>query len=190
MAKIIKKVSAPAKKTAKKVSKVATKKVSKPTAKKVSKPAAKEKETKAIAAAVKEANESKPKKKPGKKEIDAARKGDSELLCNVVVEGMKEKKATDIVVIDLRNLKNAIADFFVVCSGNSDRQLEAISDSVDDQVFKKLQENPWHTEGKNNKEWMLLDYITVVAHVFKSDRRQYYALEKLWGDAEITSVED
>jgi ribosome-associated protein len=74
---------------------------------------------------------------------------------------MQEKKASDIVVMDLRKIKNAVADFFVICSGNSDKQLDAISDSIDAEVFKKLQENPWHTEGKNNKEWMLLDYINV-----------------------------
>jgi ribosome-associated protein len=118
------------------------------------------------------------------------RKGaSSETLSGVIVKGMQEKKASDIVVMDLRKIKNAVADFFVICSGNSDKQLDAISDSIDAEVFKKLQENPWHTEGKNNKEWMLLDYIDVVAHVFRKDRRAYYALERLWGDADITEVD-
>ena len=117
------------------------------------------------------------------------RKGaNSETLSDVIVKGMQEKKATDIVVMDLRKIKNAVADFFVICSGNSDKQLDAISDSIDAEVFKKLKENPWHTEGKNNKEWMLLDYINVVAHVFRKDRRDFYALERLWGDAEITEI--
>jgi len=117
------------------------------------------------------------------------RKGvNSETLSDVIVKGMQEKKASDIVVMDLRKIKNAVADFFVICSGNSDKQLDAISDSIDVEVFKKLQENPWHTEGKNNKEWMLLDYINVVAHVFRKDRREFYALERLWGDADITEI--
>jgi ribosome-associated protein len=103
---------------------------------------------------------------------------------------MQEKKAMDIVVMDLRKVKNAVADFFVICSGNSERQLDAIADSVDQEVFKELKENPWHTEGKNNKEWMLLDYIDVVVHVFKKDRREFYSLERLWGDADITRIED
>ena len=119
------------------------------------------------------------------------RKGvNSETLSDVIVKRMQEKKASDIVVMDLRKIKNAVADFFVICSGNSDKQLDAISDSIDAEVFKKFQENPWHTEGKNNKEWMLLDYINVVAHVFRKDRRAYYALERLWGDADITEVEN
>jgi ribosome-associated protein len=114
----------------------------------------------------------------------------SEKLSKAVVAGMQEKKASDIVVMDLREIKNAIADFFVICSGNSDKQLEAIARSVDEEVEKKLKENPWHSEGKNNKEWMILDYITVVVHVFRKDKREFYALEKLWGDARITEIPD
>jgi ribosome-associated protein len=113
----------------------------------------------------------------------------SEKLSDIIVKGMLEKKATDIVVMDLRKVKNAVADFFVVCSGNSDKQLDAITDSIDAEVYKALSENPWHIEGKNNKEWMLLDYIDVVAHVFRKDRREFYALEKLWGDADIVEID-
>jgi|SRR5690606_10487129 len=115
---------------------------------------------------------------------------DSVALSRVIVSGMQEKKASDIVILDLRQLKNAIADFFVICSGSSDKQIDAIIDAIDEQVHKELKENPWHIEGKNNKEWMLLDYISVVAHVFRKDRREFYSLEKLWGDAEVTEVDD
>ncbi len=114
----------------------------------------------------------------------------SEKLSEVIVKGMQEKKANDIVVMDLRKVKNAVADFFVICSGNSDKQLDAIAESVDVEVFKTLKENPWHSEGKSNKEWVLLDYIDVVVHVFRKDKREFYALERLWGDAEITEIED
>jgi ribosome-associated protein len=114
----------------------------------------------------------------------------AEKLSQLVVKGMQEKKAGNIVVMDLRNVKNAVAQFFVLCSGNSDKQLDAIADSIDQEVYKGLKEDPWHSEGKNNKEWMLLDYSNVVAHIFKKDRRSFYALEKLWGDAEITEIED
>jgi ribosome-associated protein len=112
----------------------------------------------------------------------------SNQLSQAIVRGMQEKKAQDIVVLDLRRVRNAVADYFVICSGSSDKQLEAISDSIDEEVSRALRENPWHTEGKNNKEWMLLDYINVVAHVFRKDKRQFYALEQLWGDAEITEI--
>jgi len=118
------------------------------------------------------------------------KKAESEKLSQTIVKGMQEKKASDLVVLDLRKVKNGVADFFILCSGNSDKQLDAIADSVDDEVFKTLKENPWYTEGKNNKEWILLDYIDVVVHIFRKDRRQYYALETLWGDAEITEIKD
>ncbi|GAB1444711.1 MAG: ribosome silencing factor [Cyclobacteriaceae bacterium] len=114
----------------------------------------------------------------------------SEILSKTIVKGMQEKKASDIVVLDLRKAKNAVADFFVICSGNSARQLDAIADAIDEMVSKTLKENPWHIEGKNNKEWMLLDYTTVVAHIFQNERRSFYTLEKLWGDAKITQIEN
>ncbi len=118
------------------------------------------------------------------------KKHDSEKLADLVVKGMQEKKASDIVLVDLREVKNAVTDFFVIASGNSDKQLSAISESVDEFVFKGLKENPWHKEGHNNKEWVLLDYISVVVHIFSKDRRSFFSLEKLWGDAKITIIED
>lgn len=120
-----------------------------------------------------------------KKPVSASKK-----LSEAIVKGMQEKKALDIVVLDLNSVKNAVADFFVICSGSSDKQLSAIADSVDEVVFKTLKENPWHTEGKHNKEWLLIDYTTVVAHIFKRDRREFFALEKLWGDAEMIKIKD
>jgi ribosome-associated protein len=120
----------------------------------------------------------------GKKELI-----DSEKLSEIIVEGMKEKKAQDIVVMDLRQVKNAITDFFVICSGTSDTQLDAISDSIEEFAFKYAQLEVWHKEGKENKEWILLDYVDVVANVFKKDTREFYSLEQLWGDAILTEVE-
>lgn len=111
-------------------------------------------------------------------------------LCRLVVHGMLEKKAANIVVMDLRKVKNSITDFFVICSGNTDTQIDAIATSVDDEVFKASKINPWHQEGKQNKEWILLDYIDVVVHVFRKDRRKFYDLESLWGDAELTQIEE
>ena len=114
----------------------------------------------------------------------------SEELCKLVVKGMQEKKAVDIVVMDLRDIKNAISDYFVICSGTSDTQIDAIADSVEEEVFKASKVNPWHEEGKMNREWILLDYVDVVVHVFNKERRVFYDLEQLWGDAEIHLVEE
>ena len=113
----------------------------------------------------------------------------SEQLSQVVVKGMQEMKAEDIVLMDLRSVNNAVADFFVICSGNSETHIGAIAESVDLEVNKADGQNPWHREGLNNKIWVLLDYVDVVAHVFKHENREFYALESLWGDAKITSYD-
>ncbi|WP_247231303.1 ribosome silencing factor [Telluribacter sp. SYSU D00476] len=114
----------------------------------------------------------------------------SQELCQLVAKGMMEKKAQEIAILDLRNVKNAVADYFVICSGNSDTQIDAIADSVEEEVYKTSGIDPWHKEGKTNREWILIDYVDVVAHVFKKDRRKYYDLEELWGDAELTIIEE
>lgn len=114
---------------------------------------------------------------------------DSEKLSTIVVEGMKERKALDIVVMDLRGVKNAIADFFVICTGTSETQIDAISESIEEFAFKLAGQEVWHKEGKENKEWILLDFVDVVASVFKKNTREFYSLEQLWGDAILTEVE-
>jgi len=106
-------------------------------------------------------------------------------LSNLIVEGMQELKAQDIAVLDLRNVKNAFADFFIICSGTSDTQVDAISESIEYTVREALNEQVNHREGKMNREWILLDYVNVVAHVFKQEKRRFFALEDLWGDANI-----
>ncbi len=107
------------------------------------------------------------------------------LLADAIVKGMEEKKAKDIVRLDLRNVKGAVADFFVICHGDSDTQVEAIGKSIEEEVDKALNEGVWHREGFENCEWVLLDYVNVVAHVFQRESRGFYAIEDLWGDAVI-----
>lgn len=112
----------------------------------------------------------------------------SEKLSELVAKGMLDKKASDVVILDLRDIKHAVADYFVICSGTSDTQIDAISDSVEAEVHKHTKQNPWKREGKNNKEWILIDYVDVVAHVFNKEKREFYALEELWADAVVTNV--
>lgn len=114
----------------------------------------------------------------------------SEELSQLVAKGMIEKKGQEIAILDLRKVKNAVADYFVICSGTSDTQIDAIADSVEHEVYKAVQEDPWHKEGKANREWILIDYVDVVVHVFKKDRRKYYDIEELWGDADLTLIEE
>ena len=123
-------------------------------------------------------------------EVKEKRNISSEELSQLVVKGMQERKATNIVVMDMRNVKNAFTDYFVVASGTSDTQVEAIAESVDREVWEATRNNPRSTEGKANREWILVDYYDVIVHVFKKDRREFYKLEELWGDAEFTYVEE
>lgn len=113
----------------------------------------------------------------------------SEVLSQWVVDGMLEKKAIDVVLLDLREVKHAIADYFVICSGNSDTQIDAISESIEHEIHKHVKQNPWKREGHQNKEWILLDYVDVVAHVFNKEKRTFYGLEELWGDARVTQIQ-
>lgn len=113
----------------------------------------------------------------------------SSTLSQQIAEGMLEKKGSNIVIMDLTEVKNSIADYFVICSGNSDTQIDSISDSVEEMVFKRSHQNPWKREGKENKEWILIDYVNVVAHVFNKEKRSFYGLEDLWGDAKVTRIE-
>ena len=110
-------------------------------------------------------------------------------MADLVVRGMQDKKASDIVVLNLKELKNAVADYFIICSANSDTQLDAVARSVEEEIEKITGESPWQTEGRTNREWVLLDYVDVVVHVFLRDRRKFYALEELWGDADISYIE-
>jgi ribosome-associated protein len=125
-------------------------------------------------------------RKPGKKSIQKIDL--SEIIRDNIVEGMQEKKAKEIVCIDLRNVKNAVTDFFIVCHADSKTHIEAIAKSVEEFVFKKLGEEPVHVEGKTNSEWILMDYFNVVAHIFRQEQRQYYGIERLWADAEIQRI--
>jgi len=114
----------------------------------------------------------------------------SDALSKAIIEGMQEKKAEEITLLDLRDVKNSITDFFVICSASSDTQVDAISDSVEAVVKKNFKENPWQREGLQNKQWVILDYVSVVAHVFLGEWREHYGLENLWGDAVTTQIED
>lgn len=109
-------------------------------------------------------------------------------LANRITGLIFNKKGYDVKIMDLRQL-TSIADYFVICSADSDTQVKAIADEVDKELSKEGIKC-WHKEGYNTLNWVLLDYFDVVVHVFKSDSRKYYNLEKLWGDAPTTAVED
>lgn len=111
-------------------------------------------------------------------------------LVNEIIEGMEDLKAKKITVLDMQNIENSICSFFVICEGGSNTQVKAISDSVEKRVRENLEDKPWHVEGLDNAEWILMDYVDTVVHVFQPQTRAFYDLESLWGDAEITALEE
>ncbi|HEX7072224.1 MAG TPA: ribosome silencing factor [Rhodothermales bacterium] len=112
-----------------------------------------------------------------------------QLLARTAVDAILDKKGTEISVMDLRGI-SGVADFFVVCTGGSDIQIKAIADAVQEHVRLKCEEKPWHVEGYEHLQWVLLDFVDLVVHVFSRDKRSYYDLERLWGDAPIEHVAD
>lgn len=112
----------------------------------------------------------------------------NDLLITEIIKGIEEVKGENITILDLRNLENTVCDYFIICDGNSNTQVSAISGSVQKIVGKNAQEKPWHVEGEGNSEWVLIDYVHVVVHIFQKQIREFYALEELWGDAKITKI--
>ncbi|MEM9997289.1 MAG: ribosome silencing factor [Bacteroidota bacterium] len=110
-------------------------------------------------------------------------------LVELAVDAMLDKKAADVTVLDLRGV-SGVADFFVLATGTSDVQIKAIADGVRMGVKEATGELPWHREGYTSLVWVLLDYVDVVVHVFNEEKRAFYDLERLWGDAPRELVAD
>jgi ribosome-associated protein len=136
------------------------------------------------------ANTEKKKKPATKRPKKHATAEQTSSLLDSIVEGMQEKKARNITVLNLSGIENRVTDYFVISDAESRTHVNSIAESVEEIVFKKANERAYHSEGQHNGEWILLDYINVVAHVFLREAREHYNLEGLWGDAEITEVTD
>ncbi|EHQ03432.1 iojap-like protein [Gillisia limnaea DSM 15749] len=118
-----------------------------------------------------------------KKEIN------NDQLIAQIIKGIEEVKGNKIEILDLREIENTVCDYFVICNGTSNTQVNAIVNSIQKTVSKALKDKPLHIEGSDNAEWVLMDYVNVVVHVFQKHIREYYDIESLWGDAKITSIE-
>lgn len=115
---------------------------------------------------------------------------ESLLLSDLITEAMLSKKASNIVVLNLQGVENSVCDYFIICSGNSLVHIQTLRDSIIHEVRKAIKEKPWHVEGNEKSEWLLIDYTDVVVHIFLDKTRKFYGIEDLWADAEITSIED
>jgi len=111
-------------------------------------------------------------------------------LVNAVVEGIREKKGVNVSILDMTPIENSITSYFVICEGSNNVQVEAISSSIEEITRQRIGEKPIHVEGRANAQWILLDYLDVVVHVFQKPVRNYYSLETLWADAPRTDLPD
>lgn len=116
-------------------------------------------------------------------------KYDSEQLALTIVKAIQEKKGEAITLLDLRELESAVTDFFVICHAQSDTQVDAIFRSIDEIVKKELDMDPYQVEGTDFANWILMDYIDVVAHIFRQEIREFYKLEDLWADGKRKDFE-
>ena len=119
----------------------------------------------------------------------AKTKVSSDQLITEVIKGIEKVKGDNISILDLRAIENTVCDYFIICEGNSNTQVNAIAGSVQKIVSKALKDKPWHVEGLANAEWILIDYVNVVVHIFQKQVREFYDIESLWGDAKITSIQ-
>lgn len=110
-------------------------------------------------------------------------------LITQIIQGIEDVKGKDIHILDLRDIENTVCDYFIISSGTSNTHVNAIVNSIQKSVSKTLKENPWHVEGSDNAEWILLDYVHVVVHVFQTHIREFYDIEGLWGDAKSVKIE-
>ena len=117
-------------------------------------------------------------------------KASADELITLILHGIEEVKGDDVNLLDLREIENTVCDYFIICNGTSNTHVNAIVNSIQKTVSKAIKDKPWHVEGSENAEWVLMDYVNVVVHVFQKQIREFYDIEGLWGDAKMTLVEN
>ena len=118
-----------------------------------------------------------------RKKKSAVRLTRNSKIIKTIIAAIQEKKGQHIVSLDLRKINEAVADFFIICEAGNQPQIRAIAEHVEDQVKSICGENPYHHEGYNNLQWVLIDYVNVVVHIMLSETRKFYKLEEMWSDA-------
>ena len=117
------------------------------------------------------------------------KESETDQLVTQIIKGIEEVKGQHIEILDLRAIENTVCDYFIICDGTSNTQVNAIVNSVQKTTSKAIKEKPWHVEGSDNAEWVLIDYVHVVVHVFQKHIREFYDIEGLWGDAKSVKIE-
>lgn len=116
------------------------------------------------------------------------KKIDSKLLIDTIIDAISDLKAEDITLLDLREIENSFCEYFIICTGNSNTHVGAIAGAIERKVRKDTKERPWHVEGKENAQWILMDYTNIIVHIFQREYREYYDIEGLWGDAKEVNI--
>lgn len=116
-------------------------------------------------------------------------KASADELIALILQGIDEVKGNDVSLLDLREIENTVCDYFIICSGTSNTHVNAITGSIQKTVSKAIKDRPWHVEGEDNAEWVLMDYVNVVVHIFQKHVREFYDIEGLWGDAKSMEIE-
>lgn len=115
-------------------------------------------------------------------------KQETNLLLENIIEGIQEVKGNNILLLDLREIPAAVTDFFIICDGSSNTQVESIADKIEEHTKKNLNQSAWKCEGKAQANWVILDYFNIVVHVFHKEKRGLYDLESLWADAKVKEI--
>lgn len=118
-----------------------------------------------------------------RKKKSAVRLTRNSKVIKTIIAAIQEKKGQNIISLDLRKINEAVADFFIVCEAGSQPQVRAIADNVEAKLKEKCEEEPYHHEGYQNLQWVLIDYVNVVVHVMLPESRKFYKLEEMWSDA-------
>lgn len=133
-------------------------------------------------------NSSKKAKSPGRRPKKNSTAAQTTGLLDAIIDGMEDKKAKNITIINMQGLEGAISDYLVICDADSTTHVDAIANSLEGTVKKHTGESAYHSEGFQNSEWIIVDYINIVAHIFLKEKRDFYNLEGLWADGEVTHI--
>lgn len=131
-------------------------------------------------------------KQPAKEQFENAYSEDapnSKEMVDIITEALLSRKGKEITVLDVSEL-TTLTDYFVVCHGTSDVQVKALADAVEEDLLEKLGEKAWKKEGIQGRAWVILDFVNIVVHVMSKEKRDFYGLERMWNDAEVTYIKD
>lgn len=117
-----------------------------------------------------------------------SKKNNSKIILDTIVDAIADLKGEEIKILDLREIENAFCEYFIICTGNSNTHVNAISNAIERKVRNETKERAWHVEGLENSQWVLIDYTHIIVHIFQKQFREYYDLESLWGDAKEITV--